>query len=141
MGSVEHVSNECEADDTMSNAASESDLHDTSAKFLNTLNTSNSTNIENLIMMTDKMKAINICNSSVISLSRNVEGMKEDLSMIRQDMHTFKERLSGAEERISALKVSIQTVIKSDKNTHNNYLHMNLGWRIWRTASDGTMLG
>lgn len=42
------------------------------------------------------MNAINICNSSVNSLSRNLERMKEDLSLIRQDMHTFKERMSGA---------------------------------------------
>lgn len=109
-------------DEILSNVASESDLHDTSAKSSNTLNTSNRSNIEHVITLTDIMKAINICNSSVNSLSRNLEGMREDINLIRQDMHTFKERMSGAKERISTLEDSLQIVMKLRK-WYNNYLY------------------
>lgn len=99
----------------MSNAASENDLHNTSLKSSNTLNTSNNSNVEHVAMLADIMKAITTCNSSVNILSCNLEGTREDLTIIRQDMHTFKERISAAEERISTLEDSLHPVMKSNK--------------------------
>lgn len=105
-------------DDIPSNAASDSDIHDTSARSSNVLNASDCSNIPNteqVITLRDIMKAINICNSSVNSLLHNLEGIRGDISLLRQDIHTIKERIMGAEERISALEDSLQIFMKTLK--------------------------
>lgn len=66
-------------------------------------------------MLSDIMKPITTCTSFVNTLSCNLEGMLEDLMLIRQDMHIFKEIMSAAEERTSTVEDSLHTALNSNK--------------------------
>lgn len=92
-----------------SNTDLENDVYNTPAQTLYM------SNAELVITLVDIMKAITTCNCSVNTLSRSLEGMREDMIIIRRDIHAFKVRMSVAEERISTLEDSLHPVLKANK--------------------------
>lgn len=69
------------------------------------------------------MKAITTCNCSVNTLYPSFEGMREDITLIKQHMHNFKERVSADEKRICTLEDSVHSILKTTKKCHTTTDH------------------
>lgn len=58
----------------------------------------------------DILWAVTICNSSIAALTREVKGIKVEISLVRQDMQKLKERTSVVEGLFSTLEDKWQPI-------------------------------
>lgn len=67
--------------------------------------------------LADILKAVNKCTASVNNLQVRFGGLKEEVSLIRQDIQKIRERTTAAESRISELEDKLPTLIRDSQST------------------------
>lgn len=63
------------------------------------------------------LRAVNKCTASVNNLWARFGGLKEEVSLIRQDIQKIRERTTAVESRISEIKDKFPTMIRESQST------------------------
>lgn len=63
------------------------------------------------------LKAVNKCTASVNTLQERFGGLKEEVSLIRQDLQKIRERTTAAESRISEIEDKLPPLIRDSQST------------------------